>query len=519
MIVYELRYRLQGAPTWASLTTVTPPTYTWITASLPGGAHEVQVQAVDTSDNAPSGWSATRTINVDHAVAPTSDGAIGLLVELKVGVGAWTSLFTNPIAGPKYTLDVSSYASGTMLKVRARRVNLRTSEMSGWGSERTINVLHPSPAPVVYTGALAPLRGISNTERTSILGRETKTFQRLEVQAAGGTWKDVGQLVGATSEGDDYLVSVGITHDLDGTIIGATFELLREVRGSDGVVRSLAPFIATSPHNTGGALIRHGAPARFSTATILASASLTSGAWATVWAGYLDDPDWAGDVITVPARSTSRRLQDATIMRPKSYGSDAGVPLADVIRQKMADAGVGDLTLAVEGAPDWFVRPVEQPEGGNVLDAISSDALAIGWMLQDRFINRTEQRLVLGEPLRETVAASLTPAISLGASQYTDVSTFKTDTDGVRNIIEVSYVRGDQGITRVIARDEASILLYGERPMRLAYDAVTNVSNEPAAAALAGYALIDLSQPAIDVTIRTAPGRVGLVAVVVAGLT
>lgn len=497
-IVYHGQVRAQGAATWGTLFSARSLTsYTWALAALAAGAYEVQLQAEDTSDGALSAWSATRTITVDHTPA-------GLVVtegEISVNGGAYTPLFTR-LAETRMTLDLSPYADGDVLRVRLYGVDLADNAASAYSAVRTITVQRHPAALFTTAPSLGTFRGLSAAEKAVHASQDRATHVWVEVKDEDGAWRDVSALAG-----EDYVQAVRVTESADANVVAADFTFLRETRRTSGVVDSLAPLMTGSALNvrssngTYAPFVQKGREIRVRAAVVARGAAVVEGDKIGIFHGYLDDPDW-GNGVSVPARDLGSRLLDTIVEVSKTYGSESGTAVADVMRQILGDNGLGSVTLCVVGSPNWFVRPYELAAGTTVFAALESLAAQFGWLVRYRWTSRLVSQLCLYEPSRAAVTGA-TPAFTFSPSRYLGVSSFATESDGIRNIVQLAWRDAATGETRTLpapVRDEDSIARYGPRYMQVAFDATSNIDTEAEAETLAALALTDLSQPYLRAT-------------------
>lgn len=460
---------------------------------LAPGTYQIRAQSYDDADgSAPSAWSAATTYTVERAPS----AMIVYEGEISVNGGAWTHAFER-LDETRWRLELGGYGHGTSIALRVRRRDLSDgSAPSAWSTTLSITVSAPTAAPVASIGALPLMRGLSAGERTLMDGRDYLVRHQLLVRDDDGTWRDVSALLA-----EDFFVGAR-WEDGDAPVTTLALDLLREVERRDGTVFSLAPFMTGSAinvrasNNTYAPLLQHGRAVQLRTAVIARGTEPVAGDWVTEFDGRLDDPDWGAAVIRVSARDWGAALQDTMVTAPKRYGSDAGVPLATVMREILADTGHGNVTLAVVGDPNWHLRPFEQAAGVSVLDALQSLALQIGWSVRYRPTDRATWQLALYAPSRSDVSGT-TADLTLVPSRYLDVPSFATVTDGVRNIVRVAYLDAASKQAETVEVQHAnSIARHGRRFMQLALGAASNIRTRSEAQTFADLALADLAEPA-----------------------
>src|SRR5699024_9717730 len=111
-----------------------------------------------------------------------------------------------------------------------------------------------------------------------------------------------------------------------------------------------------------------------------------------------------GATVTVQARDYAKRLMDifAWAEEERTYGTEAGEPIENVLQQMLDDNNTG-ITLFVDGAPEFLVRPYA-PQHTSVWDMMQQLVVQTGWYLGFRRHDDGVVRLTLMDPPREKIS-------------------------------------------------------------------------------------------------------------------
>jgi hypothetical protein len=183
-----------------------------------------------------------------------------------------------------------------------------------------------------------------------------------EVMGPGGVWRSLRGYVVDAEWG---------AGDVDSLVTELSVTLWRAVEE-----RSVAAFVETSPLNLDAAgeyapLLVEGRDVRVRGCVWPAGYAASAADAEEWWRGYIwDIDDAAGEsTIKLVCHDLGGRVRDKFIEAERSYGSEAGIPIAAVLRSLLDDNGLSAVPLRVIGAPGWVITTYTQAQT-NVLDAL-----------------------------------------------------------------------------------------------------------------------------------------------------
>jgi hypothetical protein len=309
---------------------------------------------------------------------------------------------------------------------------------------------------------------------------------RLEIKNASGTWKDFSAL-----GGKDYVLGAASRTDVDSPVWSMQARFKRD---GEAATESLAPLRGDSTLNVNDASTY--APAinaarewRLSVAVVAAGATVLSGDWKELCAGYLDKPDFTS------RRDDRRRPLGGRAAHGPDHPRQAHVHrhagrrrAADRHRQHPTPAP----TLYIPTPPAFTVTDYT-PYQVSVMDALVTLALSTGWMVRDVY-DPADSTMKTGiiDPNRDKASADATIAPTV----YLTVDGASLDMANVRNYIEGEAIDSETGgVITTFARDPASIAAFGgvERYMKFSEDATSPIDTFDELQAMVDAALADLS--------------------------
>lgn len=333
-------------------------------------------------------------------------------------------------------------------------------------------------------------------ERTAIAAASYAHFGRLEITDPDGAWRDVSTGL----NGIDWLTSAAISESIDGNCLQLQATLAREA-GS----LSLAPLM------TGSLVNRNAATAyapmldlhrqwRFSTAVIAFGATPITADWKQVGIGYIDKISDGGlpNTMTMLGRCLGARLLDAQIPVNTRIYSPLGTSSMEAVIQAMIDDqfGAGAITLYTPTATLIVMRQFVQGFA-NFQDAINAVCQQFGFVCRYRYDASQVYRLTLYKPARVPGAADWI----LGPAEYTDIPLADIDISGVRNAVELRYIRASDGSLQTVRSPttftSASITSYDLRYMAIDMQNGTQIFDNTSAQGMADAARTDLELPAL----------------------
>ncbi len=280
--------------------------------------------------------------------------------------------------------------------------------------------------------------------------------------------------------------------------------------------------VFAGPRQVAGAFV--GPTATLATASVLAKQSFAispqptrsvatnpdSVPWRPFFVGRIDTVDPAedgSDVLTLHCRDIMADAMDSWVVPDPGDGgvqfdSDQIVDLLGDLLSFATSAGTApqEIPFAVLGTPVMSV-PAFHQEPMSVLLAMRQAGLQNGWDLRGRWgtspYGEDDFVLTYYEPDR---ALDGTP-YDIGPSRYFEIGSFPLSRDDVRNIVEVIPSQPPRAPVR--AYDLESMLDYGTRYMRLAYDKTSLIRTAAQAESLAAAVLSDVSRPKVSAEILT----------------
>jgi hypothetical protein len=272
---------------------------------------------------------------------------------------------------------------------------------------------------------------------------------------------------------------------------------------------SLSPEALRSPLNlVGGSfvpLIKGGRGIRLYVAISPAGAAPNTDAWHLKFDGHIDTLDLAnGDsTIGLQARDLGGRLQATQIEASRVYGSDAGVPIEDVIQGILDDNNTG-VTLVAPASPGWDLHKYQQDKT-NVMDAIRALAVTqLGWELRYKWntgASRFDLTLWDIDRAKTAVDDTITPA------QVRSWKSASEDATTIRNVVKIVYkvdtATGER--SSYTASDATSIADNGRMACEIVEDASSQIDDETSATRMANAILSDLKDALIAGSNDTVP--------------
>lgn len=294
--------------------------------------------------------------------------------------------------------------------------------------------------------------------------------------------------------GNDWIQSAGWGETQDQPVSTATVRLKRAI-----LAASLAPLMAGSALNAGGAAIDTGRRITIETATTDPAVAPVGGDWKTVFDGKIDDIDWDADPIVITCRDQGAWLQAALIeLQGLIYGTTGGRAVESVIQDLIDDwVSISPPTLSVPASPGWNIFEFVQ-DRKNVLDAIRDLALQIGWDLRYRWNAANQFLLTLYDPGR----TNTTSLYTFTKDEYLNVTQLKLSDADIRNAVAIVFTDRVLLTERTRIRiDAASITAYRRRYFEIGHP--TNIGTLAEADILGDAVLADLSTPFITHEIET----------------
>lgn len=339
-------------------------------------------------------------------------------------------------------------------------------------------------------------RTTTTAQDTALAATDRRTYVRVKVEDPDGSLVDVGDL-----SSTDFFDQAIIEASSDAPISRGTFSFWRAA----GAL-SLSPLMEGSTLNRDSGssyapLINPGRQITVEVATLLPSATLTSGDWVLIWDGLIDDLDWGAERITVHARDRMAQLNDTIIESVSTYGADNGSEdITEVMQEILDDTfGASVWPLTTIGTPAFAIMEYEL---GNVsvLDALKALADLIGWNLHYRWDeSESEFRLTLYEPDRSSTA----PTYTFNPDDYYTISNAALGVQGIRNKGEVVYTDTSGDYQSVTDTRSTSVGIYGTRFIRLDAQG-TSILTATQANNLLAALLDDLEDPKAVQTLEAA---------------
>jgi hypothetical protein len=352
------------------------------------------------------------------------------------------------------------------------------------------------------------MRAITVLERNRIAADRRGVHVRTWIQNPDGVMTLLDPFLGQMwTEGVEWACSV------DDPVAQGTITLAREI-GSGGSAISLSPLVESSIANRTG--VGDYAPMVDAGRYFIVEAAVTDAGqapltteWRRVFEGKVDGLELGGDVLRLDCRDPGAFLQDRVIEEDRVYGSVAGENVVQTMQRILDDnMGAQAVVLYAPVTPNWFLQPFGGPDapggpagkGSNVLDALRSLAMQIGWDVRYRYDAAGNIRLTLYAPNRNATVADATFA----ATEYFEVPRFEINDADVRNIIRVQWQdKQTKVISSVIRSHPGSIAEFGRRYMEIGEGASSNIDTVDEATALADAALSDLAFPMAEQQVST----------------
>jgi hypothetical protein len=332
------------------------------------------------------------------------------------------------------------------------------------------------------------MRSTTGGEDTVLQGANYATHARVYVEDADGTYQNLSNL-----DSLDWVHSGSISQDVNQIVPTAELQVWRDQEGG----QSLAPLDEDSTLNRNAAeayapLIDVGRGLRIDFATVAHGSSPVAGDWKRVFDGVIDSWDCAKSLIRIQARDTiGAELADTMIEEEEDLGSEAGVPVQDVM-QAILDRWTEDpISLYTPTDPGFVITPYRQ-QRESVLEALQALAALIGWVIEPRWHDGTSAfRLTFYEPDRTPASTDWT----WGAGRYSTVSEFRLSRVDVRNAVSLWYTDSTGARVQYTVEDSASIGKYGRQWMEFDESSDSPIDTAAEAQDMADNALLDLKDP------------------------
>ncbi|HYH97500.1 fibronectin type III domain-containing protein [Hyalangium sp.] len=302
----------------------------------------------------------------------------------------------------------------------------------------------------------------------------------------------------------DFLEEVSWSCSADAPAASATVRCRREVNGA-----SLAPLVTDAAANFAAGvynpLVKEGRLFKVEAAVVPLGMEPTSADWTEVFRGRIDEVECGEGVVFTGRSHLWGLLQDTPIETEREYGSDSGVDVQTVMQDILDDNGLSAITLYTPASPNWALkRYVQQCEP--VADALMALARQLGWEVREKWLSSGPGtgawRLWFWSPDRSATA----PVWEYGPGDYERLEEVRTFIGDVRNVVEVVYsdsgnrdVAGVKKRKTVTRTDSGSVTAYGERFMRIAEAASSNIDTSAEATTLADNALADLKEKPLGI--------------------
>lgn len=326
------------------------------------------------------------------------------------------------------------------------------------------------------------MRTITGGERSRLAQSRLTVHVRAFIHNAALSYVELTNLSGI-----DWLDSVSWGADLDSPTVTATLTLRREHNGV-----SLAPLVAASSANSGGALLAVGRRLYFETAVTDVGVAPVAGDWKRVFEGFVDEVEWgAGGEVSLSCRGLEAKLLDTFIETPTTYPKPSRPTLAQILEDLITDwVTTSPPTLVTVGSPSFNPAEYEQ-QTGSLMEAMRALTRQIGWDVRYGWNGNTpELRLYQPDRAKATVDATI------GPTEYLDVSTLSTAIADIRNRVRILYTNATTGaLEAVLVERTASVTAYGRRFMQVDETATQNLGSSAQATTMANAILDDLSQP------------------------
>lgn len=329
-------------------------------------------------------------------------------------------------------------------------------------------------------------RPITAGQRTQLASRRAAHFLRVEVQDAGGVWRDVRSIGGA-----DYQLGAAVSSSLDTPATTATVTL-RAGRS----FASIAPGMTGATANASGRLLDVGRGVRIDVAVLAPGATPAAGDWVRLFDGRIDTVDQdGGGRLTLRARDRMVPILDAMFLQNESLGD--GSSSVEFVLQGMliAALGPGAPTLVTPVSPAWAppAGAVRPRRGEQLWARMSALVDQIGWLVRFRWSGNAPE-LRLFAPVRQPTAGDV--AFTIAGSEVRSVESAAFDLAPVRNLVQVLY-RAEGSALTVSAQDLTSQATYGVRRLIVSEDSASQIRTAPQAQRMADAILADLRIPPV----------------------
>jgi hypothetical protein len=320
------------------------------------------------------------------------------------------------------------------------------------------------------------VRPLASGELADWLSGSTVKEIRVSARRAGGGFVDMSSTLGG-----DWVLAVQADSDTpDQPTSRFVVEFLKHATEA-----STAPGIGSSSFNSSGPLLHPGS-------VVEVYARVAGRFWHRWLEGNVEDVEWGRDrvvatCLTKDAHVFASLIHDRTSLTAGTVENLIGYTA-------MQYAGVDTYTI---GSPSGTVPAHEQQIGSAGARNLEL-AQAIGWDVRYRWHEPSgEFQYTLYEPPR----SATTPAMVLGPDVVIEPQEVKQSREGLRNVIYVDYAYDEATKTwarQTAAASAANRAQYGDRRVVLQEGSDSPVQTSGQAAALAAYALSDLSRPLID---------------------
>lgn len=345
------------------------------------------------------------------------------------------------------------------------------------------------------------MRSIDPTQDANLAANHRSSHVRVFVERDGaGTMQNMTDF-----NGIDWVDSCELSNSIDSPGMTCKVELLREADGD-----SLSTLMSTSAaNNVEGYYLPVVEPGRavWVQACVLPPNTTPTGAdFELIFVGEIDTVDFGKKrTVTISARDKINKLVSGWIEEEKTYGTDTGRPIEQVMQDILNTWAPGVDLYSANGtlATPW--NPIDSP-GFNILiynqskqsvhSALDAIAKLIGWQIRYRWHNGPGGFvLVFESPDR----AKTIPDRAFNHDAYEAIERASISRMNIRNVIKVLYTSTDTGNReQVTAADPTSIITYDRQYMEIGEAGSSQIDTAAEAQTLADAALSDLSSPAVE---------------------
>lgn len=415
-------------------------------------------------------WQAARNVDVLFANPVYDSGVAG-----EGGLGLLSKTILDLIPDEQYRVRASHSGGGGW---------------SPWSAVHTWIQLAEPPISPGHVGNITPLRLARVTSQRYPIRAKVLLENGAGVMVNYGDFSDLA--------GVCWFLGARWSLNIDKPVSDGTLELAREVGDL-----SLAPLIQASLLNrdAGGEY----SPAIWAGRRLEIWTSHDEGGdpgdweWTLDFVGKTDNVAWPDYAVQVNFRDLGAWLVDTQIRDEITYEplegeEETGMPVISLIQRIINDwpykPGVV-VELMVEDEPNWWISTHTQKEEVNVFEAIRSIAAQCGGDVRYDI-----DRLIFWMPRRDEDEADIT----LGPTQYVEVTNIKGDDAGVRNRIRLKTYYNDLGELQppIEVVDPISIEEYGDRYLRLSEAATTLIRTVDTANRFLGAIASDVGQPELS---------------------